>query len=457
MTSRTLAIAAALLAITAAPAATQSPRPTPPPVVVRGPLVDHHQHLLSPEGAARLAPPPVATVAVPAEVQALISERTRVWNDAAGLAALYTPDAIMRQSRETSFVTGRKEVAENLSTLFARQYRITPTGFGVKGDSAWLVGFFSRDLDDGGVRHFGFVHMSLTKGADGKWLIAAESLQFPGPEASAPQDAQALIAQLDAAGIRNAVVLSVAYWWGSPLSPPVADELAKVQAENDWTVAQAARYPDRLVAFCSFNPLKDYAVAELERCAGKGVKGIKLHFGNSGVDVKNAEHVAALKRVFAAADRRRMAVVAHLWTLDRDYGKRDAEVFLNELLPAAPSTVVQIAHFAGGGPGYTDAALAVFADAVAAGDPRTKNLYFDVATVATDQPDAELVRFAQRIRQIGVERILYGSDASFGGRNTPRQEWGNFRGNVPLTDEEFRVIAGNVAPYLRQPTRPGRP
>jgi hypothetical protein len=30
-----------------------------------------------------------------------------------------------------------------------------------------------------------------------------------------------------------------------------------------------------------------------------------------------------------------------------------------------------------------------------------------------------------------------------------RQSWGLFRALVPLTDEEFRVIAGNVTPYLR--------
>jgi len=107
---------------------------------------------------------------------------------------------------------------------------------------------------------------------------------------------------------------------------------------------------------------------------------------------------------------------------------------------------VQIAHFAGGGPGYTDEALAVYAEAIAAGDPRTKNLYFDVATVADGQSDEVLQKFAERIRQVGLKRVLYGTDA---GPPTARQSWRNFRTTVPLTEEEIRTIAGNVASYLR--------
>jgi predicted TIM-barrel fold metal-dependent hydrolase len=75
--------------------------------------------------------------------------------------------------------------------------------------------------------------------------------------------AERLIEQLDAAGIQRALVLSLAYAQGSP-SLRGSDEYQKVRAENDWTSQQAARYPDRLRAFCSFNPLRDYALAELD-------------------------------------------------------------------------------------------------------------------------------------------------------------------------------------------------
>ena len=68
-----------------------------------------------------------------------------------------------------------------------------------------------------------------------------------------------------------------------------------------------------------------------------------------------------------------------------------------------------------------------------------------MATVADEQPEAELKRFAERIRQVGVKRVLFGSDL---GPPYARQEWLTFRTTVPLTDDEMRTIAGNVAPYF---------
>ena len=63
---------------------------------------------------------------------------------------------------------------------------------------------------------------------------------------SEPITAEALIAQLDAAGIRRALVLSLAYMQGSPRIRG-ADEYAKVRVENDWTATQVRKYPDRIL------------------------------------------------------------------------------------------------------------------------------------------------------------------------------------------------------------------
>jgi len=120
--------------------------------------------------------------------------------------------------------------------------------------------------------------------------------------------------------------------YGSP-SRNVEDEYAKVRAENDWTAAQASLYPKRLIAFCSFNPLKEYALTELERCAkDPNLKhGLKLHFGNSDVQVDNPEHLEQLRRVFRAANEHRMAIVIHMRasiSRKRPYGAQQARVFL---------------------------------------------------------------------------------------------------------------------------------
>jgi predicted TIM-barrel fold metal-dependent hydrolase len=248
-------------------------------------------------------------------------------------------------------------------------------------------------------------------------------------------------------------VLSVAYFFGSPLRTWPGDEYANVRAENDWVAAQVARYPDRLVAFCGVSPLKDYAIQEIRRCASElRMKGLKLHFRSSRVNVLNPEHLEKVRRVFRTANELGLAIVVH--TNVRPYGREQAEVFLKELLPAAPDVTVQIAHLWGGNE-FNPAALGVFADAVAARDPRTKNLYFDLteveaAAAVSNNPSETMQAIAQRIRQIGLKRILYGSDAAATADAPPTSlRWARLRHKLPLTNDELRVIADNVAPYMR--------
>lgn len=443
-----------LLLLAGCAQATQTPRPVNlVAAAAQAPIADHHEHLMSPTAAAHESATPLPAVTLPPELAQLLASRSAVWNDAAGLARLYTKDAVVYEDRSREWLRGRSAASAHVSTLFARAHRITPVAFGVQGSGAYITGYFSRDVATG-VRHFGQVHLSLARGADGAWRIAAETPAFPGPQVFAAVTADSLIAEMDAAGIRRAAVLSVAYMFGEPgLNPPVTDGIAKVRAENDWVSAEVARFPERLVGFCSFAALSDYALAELERCARlPGMRGLKLHFSNSRVDVRNPAHVEKLRRVFRAANARGLAIVAHTWvSRDATYGREHARIFLEQILPEAPDVVVQIAHFAGGGPGYTDPALAAFAEAVEAGDPRTKNLYFDVATVAHDQSEEVLRTFAGRIRQIGVDRVLFGSDLALPGNGNPqaKEAWAIFRNTVPLTAEEIRRIGANVAPYLR--------
>jgi predicted TIM-barrel fold metal-dependent hydrolase len=285
---------------------------------------------------------------------------------------------------------------------------------------------------------------------------ALAALMSPAPPAApfAPIMAGDLVRLLDAAGIKRAVILSTAYIWSQPRRK-VPNDYEKVKADNDWTAEQVALYPDRLVGFCSVNPVREYALAELARCSkNPHFHGLKLHFGNSVVDYHNPRHVEQVRRVFAAANRYGMPLVIHMRATISEklpYGADEARIFLNEMLPAAPDVPVQIAHLAGSG-GYddplVDQALMVFIDAIAKGDPRTKRLWFDVATVATsDMTPAQATLIATRIRQVGIKRVLYGTDAAVTG-NSPREGWANFR-KLPLSNAEFRTIANNVPPYMR--------
>jgi uncharacterized protein len=288
---------------------------------------------------------------------------------------------------------------------------------------------------------------------------ALATLISPPPPAApvAPITAADLIANLDAAGIRRAAVLSTAYIFEQP-TRRVENAYEKVRADNDWTSQQVAQFPDRLIGFCGLNPLKDYALDELARCAKDPNlrRGLKLHFGNSGVDYHDAEHIERLRRVFRAANGYRMAIVVHMrasFSQKLAYGREEALIFLKELVPLAPDVVIQIAHLAGGGgPGdlVAQQALEALAEAVAKRDPRTRQLWFDVTGIGSvpQMTVEELTMFAARIRQLGVERVVFGSDAPSGGNPPPREAWAAFR-KLSLSDQEFRTIASNIAPYMR--------
>jgi len=272
----------------------------------------------------------------------------------------------------------------------------------------------------------------------------------------APLGAKEVIALLDAAGIKQAVLLSTAYMFGSP-QREIADEYAQARRENDWTAAQAAQFPGRLIAFCGIAPLKDYALEEIKRCAGKpGMgRGIKLHLGNSDVQLALPAHQQRLAEVFAAANRQGMAIVVHMranFRNKRPYGAPEARAFLDKVLPAAPDVPVQIAHLGGTGPGFEDPpsreVLAVLADAMEHGHPATRKLWFDVASIAQDDTTPEAAALlARRLRQIGMGRILYGTDSAQGDNLRPREAWAAFR-RLPLSEAEFAQVAANVAPYF---------
>lgn len=274
------------------------------------------------------------------------------------------------------------------------------------------------------------------------------------PIVKLPQrDGKALLAALDSAGIRKAVVLSVGYSF--------ADERKKLEdpdrlsrEENDWTSSQVAVSGGRLIGFCSANPLRTVALNELQRCLQlPGMKGIKLHFGNAGVSLRDSSHAARIGEVFSLAERLHAPVLVHMRARGgTSYGADDAQIFLDKIVPRAPSVEIVVAHFGGAGPGYpaqSDSVMAVFGAAADRNDPRMRNLYFDVATIVTaESTPADGALVAKRIRQVGAKKVLYGSDLSPPGGSV-RAGWKIFRTHVPLTDAEMRTIAGTVTRFAR--------
>ena len=183
------------------------------------------------------------------------------------------------------------------------------------------------------------------------------------------------------------------------------------------------------------------------------MKGVKLHLGNSGITLRDSTQAARVADVFSLAERLRAPVLIHMRARGGlNYGAEDARLFLDKIVPAAPSIEIVVAHFGGSGPGYpaqADEVMAVFGAAAERKGPRMRNLYFDVATIVTSETTTEEAALvARRVRQVGAARVLYGSDLSPPGGSI-RSGWEIFRQRVPLTDAEFRTIAGNVTRFAR--------
>lgn len=414
------------------------------------PLVDHHTHIASVNASALTVEAPMSIVEVPEELDVLLRNKEK-WGgrkkDVAALRDLYTPDALVLDPVSPSWTHGQR--AFNYIVRGTEINRLMPTAYRVDGNSGYIAGY-EAVVQNGSTQFVSNFFYSLRKGADGKWRIAAELFTLNGPAIPKATTAEQLIRDLDATGTRRAVVLSVAYYFGSRITGDMADEYAKVRTENDWAAEQVKRYPDRLIGFCSFNPLKDYALLELERCAASPTfKGLKIHFSMSSVDLKNSDHVQKVRQVFAAANKHRLPIIVHV-RADQTYGREHAEILVKEILTAAPNIPVQIAHL-WGGEDFSESALIAYADAIARHDPATKNLYFDVAElelVLRGRQD-ELKKAATLMRRIGLNRLLWGSDGPKFAESPDRQSWTLFRSTVPLTPRELRVIAGNIAPYLR--------
>jgi predicted TIM-barrel fold metal-dependent hydrolase len=263
----------------------------------------------------------------------------------------------------------------------------------------------------------------------------------------------ALLRELDEAGIRRAVVLSVGYSYADERKG-LSDPDARTRAENDWTSAEVSRSNGRLIGFCGANPLRPVALQELERCLSlPGMIGIKQHFGNAGVTLRNPHHLERMQQVFALAQRLRAPVLVHMRARGgSNYGAEDARLFLARVVPSAPDIEIVVAHLGASGPGYgsqADEVMAAFGEAADRNDRSMRNLYFDVATnVTAETSPEEAALIARRIRQVGVRRVLYGSDLSPPGGSV-RAGWDILRTKLPLTPAEIATIAGNRTRFAR--------
>lgn len=236
------------------------------------------------------------------------------------------------------------------------------------------------------------------------------------------------------------------------MEPQRPDAGDLMRAANDWTAELARRYREQFTAFIAVDPIRPTALPEIARWRGNpAVAGIKLHLTASGVDLRRDSDVVALSAVFRAAAEARLAIVIHLRTQRMDYGAPDIRRFIEDVLPAAGNTPVQIAH-AGGWGGIdvaTLSALGAFADAVEANPRRFRHVWFDLAGVWTDKSSAgDKQALVALIRRVGLEHFLPASDWPYNGDNLA-DYYNRVYPELPLTQREWAIIRSNVAPYAR--------
>jgi predicted TIM-barrel fold metal-dependent hydrolase len=231
----------------------------------------------------------------------------------------------------------------------------------------------------------------------------------------------------------------------------VEQEELRAQRENDHVAHQAALRPGRALALCSVAALRPYAMRELMRCSRlPGVGGIKLHLASSEVDLRQPAHLDSLARVVRWVNEARLPLLLHLDTQRRGTDTSHIRDFARVVLEPNPSLSVIVAHLGGSG-GYGRWTRSVFRtlgswlrEREAQGEPRA-HTYFDVSAVILDQPsegvpattDDEAALLGNDLREVGLHRLLFGSDApSF----TPSRVRQGLIDRAGLTAEEVQAI-----------------
>jgi len=236
--------------------------------------------------------------------------------------------------------------------------------------------------------------------------------------------AEELIASMDEAGIDLSVVLNAGW---------VSHELCV--KTNDYILDSISRYPTRLVGFCAIQPrARDAAIAELERCAKAGAKGIgELRSDVQGFDLTDK---VTMGPIIDAALKHDLIFLTHSSEpVGHDYPGKGSITpdILYSVIMAFPRLKLVCAHWGGGVPFY--ALMPEVAEAL-------DNVFFDTAaTVFLYKPEI----FEQVSRIIGSDKILFGTDYPLMHQNRVLAQIQS----TQLTEEDkAKILGGNAQKLL---------
>jgi hypothetical protein len=198
-----------------------------------------------------------------------------------------------------------------------------------------------------------------------------------------------LIASMDKAGIDISVILNTGW---------TTHELCV--ETNDYILESIARYPKRLIGFCSVQPQSyEAALDEIERCAKGGVKGVgEIRPDMQLLDLSDEEVMAPF---INAVRKHKLMLLSHasepVGHIYPGKGAVTPEV-LYPFITRYPELTIILAHWGGGLPFY--ALMPEVRKAM-------KNVFFD--TAASPLLYSPQI-YEQAVSLVGAERILFGSD-----------------------------------------------
>ena len=201
--------------------------------------------------------------------------------------------------------------------------------------------------------------------------------------------AEELVKSMDRAGIETSVIVNIGW---------TTHELCV--ETNDYILESINRYPDRLIGFCSVQPLTcDAALYEIERCAQAGIKGV----GELRPDTQmfNLMDEQVVKPMVGMMVKHKLIFLSHASEpVGHDYpGKgRITPDVLYPFIESYPELKIICAHWGGGLPFYSlmpevrKSLTNVFFDSAASPLLYKPEIYRHIACIA------------------GADKILFGSD-----------------------------------------------
>jgi uncharacterized protein len=236
--------------------------------------------------------------------------------------------------------------------------------------------------------------------------------------------AEDVVAHMEESGVDRTVVMGFPWKDGG-----------LCRAHNDYLLDAIGRYPDKLIAFATIQPLDAKDAQELERCLSSGMMGMgELGPDGQKFDIEDRWVLEATCEVLKAHDR--PLLVHSSEPLGHEYsGKGKQHPWrLLKLAQNFPDLKIVLAHWGGGLPFYE--LMPEVGDAL-------PNVYYDSAA-SSFLYRHDVFRVAASI--VGPERILWGTDF-------PLLSQTKFLGRVRSAGLEEAaleaILGGNAARLLR--------